>query len=110
MDKISELITSLWVLRDWIISFINFLYNALITILTTIWNAFLTIFDWQLFETITSVVDYLWLYIWTKGAYMLIWLFCLVFLLLLVSFVMRFFRGQISYRLTLFKHHHLFKD
>lgn len=110
MDKINALIDSLSTVRDRIVSLVQFLIASGASILNSIWNAFIVIFDLQIFNVINEVVDYLWLYIWSNWAKMLMWLISLVFLLLLVSFVIRFFKWEISYKLTLWKRDKLFKD
>lgn len=100
MAKINALIDSLWVLWDWVVWILHFLSNALATILSSIWNWLNRIFDWTLFNLLNWVINSLAFYIWTWTAQVLVWLFCLVFLLLFVSFLFRFLKGEIKYVLT----------
>lgn len=110
MAKISAVFSQLWVLWDWIVWFFSFLWNVIVSILDSIWQAFRMIFDEEFMETLNNVFDYLGIYMSWTGARIFIWLFSLAFLLLIVSFVIRFFKWQISYKLTWWKHEHLFKD
>lgn len=98
--------------RDWILTLINFLVNAvvfllnsLVSLLSSIGRLFVRIFTGEFFDFLMDIFDYLSVYLWTAWATTLMWLFWLVFFILVFGLVFRLLKWRVNYDATLKKYH-----
>lgn len=89
---------------DWVLTFINFivncvvfLWNAIITLLSSIGRFAKDVLNWTLFWYINDIFQTLSIYLWTSWATILMWLFWLTFLMIVFGFVFRLLKWQVNY-------------
>ena len=100
----------IYMFLDFLLSIVVFIINTIVSIISSIWKLTMSIFNGTLFGYIMDTYNLLASFIWSDAATILMWLFWLVFMLIIYSFVTRMLKGRVQYHNAVSSNHRINQD